>query len=74
MYSSHTETAVLPVMRVKTRMGIQTTAREVSRGWEAALHTSPLLVTVLSEAGPRSEVRASSEAGAVRLSSCNNMI
>ena len=58
-------------MRVKTKIGIQTTAREVSRGWEAALHTSPLLVTVLSEAGPRSDVRANTEAGTVRLSSCN---
>ena len=56
-------------MRVKTKIGIQTTAREVSRGWEAALHTRPLLVTVLSEAGPRSDVRANTEAGAVRLSS-----
>ena len=58
-------------MSVKTKIGIQTTAREVSRGWEAALHTSPLLVTVLSEAGSRSDVRVSTEAGAVRVSSCN---
>ena len=39
-----------PVMIVKTMIGIQTTAREVSRGCEAAVQRSPAEVTVLSSA------------------------
>ena len=37
-------------MIVKTMIGIQTTAREVSRGCEAAVQRSPAEVTVLSSA------------------------
>ena len=39
-----------PVITVKTMIGIQTTTREVTRGCEAAVQSSPAEVTVLFSA------------------------
>ena len=45
-----------PVMTVKTMIGIQTTAREVTRGCEAAVQSSPAEVTVLFSASSLSRL------------------
>ena len=38
----------VPVIMVKIMIGIQTTASEVRRGWEAAEQSRPLVVTLFS--------------------------